>query len=206
MEEIDTESSYEDNDMDFWTKMIDSRQTDTDSTEQDLQKKSTRTKTASDPGENRSESGVTNTIRIKELIPSVLVILLISINLTWIYDSSKHILPMTTTRITSKAFHDPSLNVIDVEKLRRDLDAGLFGQPLVNSLVPKALEKHLENADPQKPLVMTFQGPTGTGKSLVIKHIKTCLSGGDKPVFRSKTFSAIGHCHQNNGNEKMCKV
>lgn len=59
--------------------------------------------------------------------------------------------------------------------LTADLDQYLYGQHLVKDMVVRALEHHLRNNNPQKALVMSFHGPTGTGKnfvsSLIAKHL-----------------------------------
>lgn len=51
----------------------------------------------------------------------------------------------------------------------------LFGQPLVIDVVLSALKSHAKNEHRRKPLVMSFHGPTGTGKSyvatIILKHI-----------------------------------
>lgn len=44
----------------------------------------------------------------------------------------------------------------------------LFGQHIVSLTLPKILNDHLER---KKPLLISFQGPTGCGKSFVSKMI-----------------------------------
>ncbi|NWS24796.1 TOR2A protein, partial [Polioptila caerulea] len=51
--------------------------------------------------------------------------------------------------------------------LEFDLATNLVGQPLVRQLVMKGVREFLENPNPVKPLVMSFHGSTGTGKTYV---------------------------------------
>ncbi|XP_074871365.1 prosalusin [Carettochelys insculpta] len=55
----------------------------------------------------------------------------------------------------------------DVRGLECDLALNLFGQHLVRQLVVKGVREFLQNHDPVKPLVMSFHGWTGTGKTYV---------------------------------------
>lgn len=52
----------------------------------------------------------------------------------------------------------------DLEKL---FDKSLFGQHLVNEHVPKIIYKHMLNDQSNSPLVISFNGWTGSGKSFV---------------------------------------
>lgn len=51
----------------------------------------------------------------------------------------------------------------------------VVGQPLARQLVAKGLKEFVLSQDPVKPLVMSFHGWTGTGKTLVshmlIRHL-----------------------------------
>lgn len=51
--------------------------------------------------------------------------------------------------------------------LECDLALNLVGQHLVRQLVVKGVREFLQNHDPVKPLVMSFHGWTGTGKTFV---------------------------------------
>uniref|UniRef100_A0A4X2KWX7 Torsin family 2 member A n=1 Tax=Vombatus ursinus TaxID=29139 RepID=A0A4X2KWX7_VOMUR len=55
----------------------------------------------------------------------------------------------------------------DLRGLECDLAQHLAGQHLVRQLVMKGLKAFVENPEPAKPLVMSFHGWTGTGKSYV---------------------------------------
>ncbi|NXH10121.1 TOR2A protein, partial [Bucco capensis] len=51
--------------------------------------------------------------------------------------------------------------------LECDLAVNLVGQPLVRQQVMKGVREFLKNQNPEKPLVMSFHGSTGTGKTYV---------------------------------------
>ncbi|XP_042334774.1 prosalusin [Sceloporus undulatus] len=55
------------------------------------------------------------------------------------------------------------------------LSVHLFGQPLARELLVRGLRAFVEDADPAKPLVMSFHGWTGTGKTyasaLAVRHL-----------------------------------
>ncbi|CAH2316339.1 torsin-1A-like isoform X1 [Pelobates cultripes] len=59
--------------------------------------------------------------------------------------------------------------------LHNDLNEKLFGQHLAHNMVLRSLNVFMKNANPRKPLVMSFHGWTGTGKnyltSIVVKNI-----------------------------------
>ncbi|XP_068105918.1 prosalusin [Hyperolius riggenbachi] len=63
----------------------------------------------------------------------------------------------------------------DLEALECDLARNLFGQHLAQELVVKAVREFVETDSPSKPLVLSFHGWSGTGKtflsSLLIKHL-----------------------------------
>lgn len=58
-----------------------------------------------------------------------------------------------------------------LDKLKNDLSIKLYGQPLASDIVYKAVKSHVVDQDPQKPLVMSFHGWTGSGKNHVSKII-----------------------------------
>ncbi|KAM9326812.1 prosalusin [Gastrophryne carolinensis] len=64
----------------------------------------------------------------------------------------------------------PRLDVLEC-----DLARHLFGQHLAQELIVKAIRRFLETAHPSKPLVLSFHGWSGTGKtflsSLLVKHL-----------------------------------
>ncbi|OWK59787.1 prosalusin isoform X1 [Lonchura striata] len=55
----------------------------------------------------------------------------------------------------------------DLRGLEFDLATNVVGQPLVRQQVMKGVREFLENPNPVKPLVMSFHGSTGTGKTYV---------------------------------------
>lgn len=59
-----------------------------------------------------------------------------------------------------------------IDGLKLDLEINVFGQHIaIDTLIP-ALQKHLENRDQsKKPLIFSFNGPMGTGKSYVVDLI-----------------------------------
>ncbi|KAG8447965.1 hypothetical protein GDO86_015172 [Hymenochirus boettgeri] len=63
----------------------------------------------------------------------------------------------------------------DVAAMECDLARNVFGQNLAHKLLVKAMKEFLDNDSPSKPLVLSFHGWSGTGKtfvsSLIIKHL-----------------------------------
>ncbi|XP_060613195.2 prosalusin [Anolis sagrei] len=63
----------------------------------------------------------------------------------------------------------------DLHGLECDLALNLVGQPLARQLLSQGLREFVGNRDPAKPLVMSFHGWTGTGKtyaaSLLLRHL-----------------------------------
>ena len=59
--------------------------------------------------------------------------------------------------------------------LECELAVTLVGQPLVRQQLMKGLRRFLEKRSPEKPLVMSFHGSTGTGKtfvsSMLVRHL-----------------------------------
>lgn len=51
----------------------------------------------------------------------------------------------------------------------------LYGQPLVEKIVPKLIKAHLKNDNPEKALVLSFNGMTGSGKNYASKLIARSL-------------------------------
>ena len=63
----------------------------------------------------------------------------------------------------------------DINNLTISLRDHLFGQHIVKGSVPKLIKAHVTNSSPQKPLVLSFHGGTGTGKTWVGKLIAESL-------------------------------
>ncbi|XP_047125755.1 torsin-1A [Hydra vulgaris] len=59
--------------------------------------------------------------------------------------------------------------------LKKQLNSKLFGQHLVEDLVVKPINDHIENNNPSSPLVMSFHGWTGSGKNFVSQIIANSL-------------------------------
>ncbi|XP_047144943.1 torsin-1A-like [Hydra vulgaris] len=60
-------------------------------------------------------------------------------------------------------------------KLKEQLKSKLFGQHLVEDLVIKPINDHIENNNPSSPLVMSFHGWTGSGKNFASQIIANSL-------------------------------
>ena len=63
----------------------------------------------------------------------------------------------------------------NVATLSANLKEHVFGQHLVHNSVPKLIRAHLNNPNPKKPLVLSFHGGTGTGKTWVSQLISESL-------------------------------
>ncbi|XP_042251114.1 torsin-1A-like isoform X1 [Thunnus maccoyii] len=55
--------------------------------------------------------------------------------------------------------------------LRADLESKLFGQHIASRIILKAVNRFMNNDNPEKPLVLSLHGQSGTGKSFVSKLI-----------------------------------
>ncbi|XP_030854055.1 torsin-1A [Strongylocentrotus purpuratus] len=53
----------------------------------------------------------------------------------------------------------------DIDALAKAFDDHLFGQPLAQTTVLGAIDGHVTNPNPPKPLVLSLHGPAGTGKN-----------------------------------------
>lgn len=64
---------------------------------------------------------------------------------------------------------------LDVKGLEKDLKENLHGQHLVIPIIVNAIKGHVADKNPRKPLVMSFHGWTGGGKSyvsqMIVKHL-----------------------------------
>ncbi|CAH1402154.1 unnamed protein product [Nezara viridula] len=59
----------------------------------------------------------------------------------------------------------------DIEGLRSDLKNKVFGQPFLEKVLVSSLKIFLENDNPSKPFVVSFNGSPGTGKTMVSQLI-----------------------------------
>ncbi|XP_065673113.1 torsin-1A-like [Hydra vulgaris] len=62
-----------------------------------------------------------------------------------------------------------------VDELENELSSKVFGQHLVKNLVVNAVKNHINNTSPSSPLVMSFHGPTGSGKNYVSEIIANSI-------------------------------
>ncbi|XP_077969357.1 torsin-2A-like isoform X3 [Styela clava] len=83
--------------------------------------------------------------------------------------------------------------VLLLSAFKRDLENKLHGQHLVVPTVYKAVTDHVSNPNPSKPLVLSFHGWTGGGKSFVSRMIANNLfkKGEHSPYFHH--FNSIIH-------------
>ncbi|XP_048033519.1 torsin-1A-like isoform X1 [Megalobrama amblycephala] len=63
------------------------------------------------------------------------------------------------------------LLTFDPERLKADLRQSLYGQHIASAVVKKSLSSFMADKNPNKPLVLSFHGSTGTGKNHVTKII-----------------------------------
>jgi hypothetical protein len=61
------------------------------------------------------------------------------------------------------------------KNLQTRLDENLFGQHLVNNHLPVIISKHLNNVESDKPLVISMNGWTGSGKSFTSRWIAAAM-------------------------------
>ncbi|XP_026209921.1 torsin-1A-like [Anabas testudineus] len=66
---------------------------------------------------------------------------------------------------------DSSWIYFNATALEADLESKLFGQHIASSIILKAVNGFMKNENPQKPLVLSLHGSTGTGKNFVSKLI-----------------------------------
>lgn len=61
--------------------------------------------------------------------------------------------------------------------LEWDLYKNLYGQHMAQDIVSEAVMNFLQNENPDRPLVLSFHGASGTGKSLVSSMIGRYIYG-----------------------------
>ncbi|XP_043914252.1 prosalusin [Protopterus annectens] len=59
----------------------------------------------------------------------------------------------------------------DLAGLECDLSKNLYGQHLAKEVLVTAIRRHVENSNPEKPLVLNFIGGSGTGKTFVTSMV-----------------------------------
>nr|XP_057926833.1 prosalusin [Doryrhamphus excisus] len=65
----------------------------------------------------------------------------------------------------------------NVRELEWDLYKNVYGQHLAQDIISEEVSKFLQNKSPEKPLVLSFHGSTGTGKTLVSSMLGNHLYG-----------------------------
>ncbi|KAI1887923.1 hypothetical protein AGOR_G00195480 [Albula goreensis] len=78
---------------------------------------------------------------------------------------------ITLTFNLYKTEHFDCLVVYNSSGLEYDLRKRVFGQHAATDIVLRAVSQFMADPEPPKPLVLSFHGPTGTGKSLVAQLI-----------------------------------
>lgn len=86
----------------------------------------------------------------------------------------------------------------DFDGLENDIDSILYGQHLVKDTVLRSIKSHWRNESPQKALVMSFHGPTGTGKNYVTGLIaKRLYRQGMNSHFVKQWIGKLDFPHEN---------
>ncbi|XP_078687019.1 torsin-1A-like [Branchiostoma floridae x Branchiostoma belcheri] len=78
-----------------------------------------------------------------------------------------------------------------ISALEEELNQRLFGQHIAKRVVPQALSGHLAETHGSAPLVMSFLGPSGVGKTFVSRLVSTFLS--ESCGFRAHEFIIPHH-------------
>ncbi|XP_065140428.1 prosalusin [Paramisgurnus dabryanus] len=65
----------------------------------------------------------------------------------------------------------------DIKGLEWDLFKNLYGQHMVQDIVSEAVVNFLQDENPERPLVLSFHGASGTGKSLVSSMVGRHIYG-----------------------------
>eukprot|EP00067_Danio_rerio_P051433 XP_684868.5 torsin-1A-like isoform X1 [Danio rerio] len=68
-----------------------------------------------------------------------------------------------------KFFERDDLLVFDPKRLEKDLNDFLFGQHIASNVILKSVSSFMTDSKPNKPLVLSLHGTTGTGKNHVTK-------------------------------------
>ena len=80
----------------------------------------------------------------------------------------------------------------NVTKFEEMFDQNVFGQHIVKDVVSKQLRAHLRKKSPNKALVLSFHGWTGSGKNYVAKFIaKSLFRKGLKSEFYRQFISTV---------------
>ncbi|XP_026100264.1 torsin-1A-like isoform X1 [Carassius auratus] len=68
-------------------------------------------------------------------------------------------------------FERDDLLPFDSKRLKEDLRENLFGQHIASNVIQRAVSSFMTDRNPNKPLVLSFHGTTGTGKNHAVKII-----------------------------------
>ena len=99
---------------------------------------------------------------------------------------------------TSECCQSPYWVLNNVTKFEDSFDKHVFGQHIVKKMVSKQLKAHLGQDYPQKALVLSFHGWTGTGKNYVAKYIAESLfRKGQKSDFVNIYISTVDFPDEN---------
>lgn len=91
--------------------------------------------------------------------------------------------------------------------LNADLGNKVFGQHLAREVVYKAIKGHVQNANPPKPLVLSFHGWTGSGKNHVSRLIaKNLYKEGMDSKYTHQVIATHDFPHQNKVAEYSNKL
>ncbi|XP_065673239.1 torsin-1A-like [Hydra vulgaris] len=80
----------------------------------------------------------------------------------------------TQTTVQKRDKECDEVNFINAS-LKKHFDKNVFGQDFAVEHIVNACRSHSNNKNPKAPLVMSFHGPTGTGKSYVSKLVAETL-------------------------------
>uniref|UniRef100_A0A8C1QGY4 Torsin family 1 n=1 Tax=Cyprinus carpio TaxID=7962 RepID=A0A8C1QGY4_CYPCA len=73
-----------------------------------------------------------------------------------------------------------------IKGLKYDLETKLYGQHVAAQVILKTVTGFMNNENPKKPLVLSFHGSTGTGKTFASQLIA-------KNIYKKKTISSFVH-------------
>lgn len=75
--------------------------------------------------------------------------------------------------------------------LKERLDRQLFGQPILNRVLPQAIHQHINKQKPSNPLIISLHGWTGSGKTYSSEIVAEALfEKGLKSIFVKKITPA----------------
>ncbi|XP_067228005.1 torsin-1A-like [Chanodichthys erythropterus] len=81
------------------------------------------------------------------------------------------VLAAAASHVVYKFIERDDLLPFDPKRLEKDLKSSLFGQHIASDVVLKAVSSFMTDSKPNKPLVLSFHGTSGVGKTHVTKII-----------------------------------